>query len=466
MKVRSEIVAITRGVHNAAEKYNEEKISIPKAILKIQELNKKIVDLVALYEKQEISLKGRIETIQNLIEALSELQDKSKHKLEFQCISSLEKLIASSLQERNFLGQYLDNHRGIKERLEDHRDLTKTLRLRQDTFRLLKNIPSSYLKHMKRIVDTAPSPGYLYLKKDLETFLEANKNILANSQRGQIEELIPLLQRGFEIDTKISDFNLLLEVYIKPREESKPIIDELMKVTLADIVYEIETSIEKLKVGQKFIFPGGIENNRYVLIEVERVEGANNYQLAILNTGADADFGQNAWRNFLLTLGLTNQASTVVFKNLPLEAIADSEFLSELIQFRKQNQVKSLKDSVYKTIVDQLTKKYQGQQSVRELHSVQAWGPTAFDPVLAYVEYSLSESLYPPFQIDMMLRARRDFVETLPESREEGLFPDEILNFIDVNSAQSIEKQKEQFKDFCSHSSFLEEISRFYLQNG
>jgi len=489
MTIRSEINALTANIRIAEKTYNgDEKISFGGITTTITDLNKQIGKIISAYDKNEISLKGRVETVQNLVDALNLLRNKAQDQLYcarsdlnltnpgltrlgrivptddfgkeeiicnmstlhsiLQSIQRAEQIITAAKQKRSELDKEIApiDQKAINYRLFDLVNVPRE-KIRQKAFRTLRNVKSNEQPYIKQISNTLPFTGYLSLKKDFETFLAAHQSLLTEQQRSEIENLIILLEKGSEIDKKIST------IYLLPQEVGVP--NDVLEANIADIIYEIESSIEKLKIGQSFIFPGGLDNNRYVLYEVRRLRN-DEYQFAVINTSTEAEFGQNFWQNVKLQTGFSNQARVPIFNTLPLSSLTDDKFLRDLIQFRTKTDIPNLAKSVYKTILDQLTIKYPGKQSVRELHDVQAWGPTSFDPVLAYAEYALQpSSLHIPFQFDMILRARKDLNDLLPIGKKQRLFLERTLDFIDKKSCETIAEWKQKFKHYCTSAKDL-----------
>jgi len=482
MTIRSEINDLTANIRIAAKTYTgNDKISLDGVVTTITDLNKKIDKTINAYAKNEISLKGRAEIVQNLVDALNLLKNKAQNQIYYACsdlnllypdltrlgrrvpnddcgkdeiicnkstlhsilqsIQKAEQIITAAKQKRSSLDKKIQQIDQTKINFTFDLDSLPEEKITQNTYRSLRNVKSDEQIFIKKTVDSSPYTGYLYLKKDLETFLTAYQSKLTEWQHSEIRKLILLLENGFEIDKKI------FTSYLFPRGVGVP--NDVLEANIADIMYEIETSIEKLEIGQSFIFPGGLDNNRYILYEIRRFRN-DKYQFAIINTNSEAEFGQDFWQKVKLQTGFSNQARVPIFNNLPLSSLTDHQFLGDLLRFQTTTGIPNLMETVYKTILNQLTQKYPGEQSVRELHDVQAWGPTSFDPILAYVEYALPPSLYIPFQYDMMLRARKDLNKLLPIGKEQNIFDKETLDFIDKKSCKTISEWQQKFKKHCT----------------
>jgi hypothetical protein len=447
MKIRSELNALAADIRATATSWNgDEKIKIGDTESTITSLAKNVLEKLNLYLKEEKSLKGCIDTVQHLVNALNGLRDKSlnpdREKSLISTVREATRLLDSATQkmdlERKFLEKSLNHF---------YDEMNKFLgslikKIKEGAFRTIKNIGFRDQKSTNILEGSIQMASFLSLKQDLEHFVSSYGESLTEQQRSQIAETLPMLQSGADLDGKV--------VYLKYLSVNG-VADEVIEAQIADLAYEIETSIEKLEVGQSLIVPGGYflpNEGHSVLYEIKRARDKE-YHFSIFNTGMGAEFGQEFLTKSQILLNIPVQSRVPLFTDLPKEAVTDQKFLMDLMRFR----IKSTPDqmnAVHQAILKQLTEKYLGKQAVREQHDLQTWGTCTFDSVAAFLEYQLPPSLFIPFQYDMMLRSRGDLNSLLSQGKESNVFDATTLDFIDKKSCETISEWKKKFEKYCN----------------
>ena len=157
--------------------------------------------------------------------------------------------------------------------------------------------------------------------------------------------------------------------------------DDLIESRIADLAYEIEKSVEKLQIGDSVLIPGGCREH-IVIYEISLVKKGE-YHFSIFNTGFGNDFGQLPSDTIS-----SNQKRVPLFTGLSLQAVADQNFLADLLRFSIKNAEGTI--PIYNAITNHLTKKHLGKQTIREPHVDQTWGTCSFDAIAAFLEYKLA----------------------------------------------------------------------------
>ena len=433
MQIRSELNTLAGEIRTVAMSWNgSDKIKIGEIESTTEQIAQNILEKLNKYQVEEKSLKGRIETTQNLVNALNELHGKTPNpdgeKGLISAIRNVKQAVSSAIQTK----KDLEGKGSAKIQTEANQYLKTDIfnfmqKIKDAAFRTLKSIglfeshlvPDDQFSSIQMI-------SFLTLEQDLETFLSSHNDTLTPNQRVEIQESISLLQTGAEMHGKMINLLILAQA-------NEP--DDMIEMKIADIAYEIENAIDKLKIGQQVIIPGGCQKHA-VLYEIQRVRDKE-YHFSIFNTGLGNEFGQT----FVDLLG--NQSRTPLFTGLTKDIVTDQKFLMDLIRFKAKPSMSSM-DPVHELIQKQL-----GQPTTRELHDKQSWGTCSFDSVSAFLEYKLHPYLFIPFQYDMMLRARSNLNSLLPKAAADKLFPQQTLDFIDKKSCETIAEWKKKYEAHC-----------------
>jgi len=441
MKIRSELNVLAADILSAASHWNGgEKIKVGQVETTIAQVSQSVLNKLNTYQTEEKSLKGRIETAQNVLNALNEVQGKSLNPdRETELISTVRKvrqIISSAIQTEKDLEGKIST--GIQDYV-NKRFITDTdplrLELLHNAFRIIKTLDSNeqfFIDHSAYQLAGTLLFSFSNLKKDLIEFQASYHKILTESQHAQINALLPRLDIASEINAKF------VHLFLLNFEEGAP--DDVIESKIANYAYEIEQLIEELEVHEAIILPGGCSGHA-VVFEIQRVR-ENEYHFSIFNTGLGNEFGQIADQ------GGVNQFRVPVFTKLSKEAVVDQKFIMDLIRFK----VKSTHgmNPVHQAIVEHFVNKNGGMQTVREPHDNQSWGTCSFDSVAAYLEYKLASSyLSLPFQYDLMLRARMRLNSLLSSDETKKNFYQKTLDFIDKKSCETFSKWRDYFLTYC-----------------
>ena len=107
MQIRSELNALAEDIRAAQISCGDEKIKIGQVEMTVAKVAKNILDKLNTYQTEEKSLKGCIETSQNLLTALNDLRERSpnpdKEKDLISIIRKVKSVIASAFQTQKDL---------------------------------------------------------------------------------------------------------------------------------------------------------------------------------------------------------------------------------------------------------------------------------------------------------------------------------------------------------------------------
>ena len=440
MQIRSELNTLAADIRSATKVWDGgERIKIGQVNMTVAQVTQNVLNKLKVYQTEEKSLKGRIETSQDLLNALNDLRDRSinpdKEKDLISTLRNVKTVISSAIQTQKDLEGKVSKK--IQQTIIDSipLDLTDSTKAKimQAAFRTIKklspndqmfaNDPNSGLPGSIQMVT------FLSLKRDLEKFITSYDRSLSNRQRSIINEIISLLQVGSEMH------GVIYNLFMLTINNGAP--DDFIESQIADLAYEIESSIERLELGQSTLIPGGCSGHA-ILYQVQRTR-EDKYEFSIFNTGYGNEFGQESSDK----IG-SDQFRVPSFSNLPKEAVTDQNFLMDLIRFKAKSGFGM--DPVHKKIVNQLVEKHHGVQGVREPHDSQTWGTCSYDSVLSFLEYKLPPSLFIPFHYDMMLKARGELNTLLPQ----GGMSAKALKFIDNKSCESLSDWKTKFDGYCN----------------
>lgn len=450
MKTRFELNDLAADIRLAAQRWNGgEKIKVGQIDTTVAQVAQNVLDKLNQYLTEEKSLIGRIETSQNLLNALDGLQNKSldpnKEQDLISTLRSINQIIFSATQLQEDLKSQVCKPIQDKINLDiNDRYVNLTLpnaKILKNAFRTIRNVyllDESFCLE-KNFQGSRQVMSHITLKQDLERFLASYHHSMTDHQRSLIGDVLSLLAKGAEIDMKITLLIALLE------ENGAP--DEVIESGIADIAYEIEKSIDALKIGETFIFPGSYVHRgsgHSILYEVQRVRDED-YHFAVFNPGLQGIFGQDFLQQFKIENGLSRQSRVPLFTQLKKEALVDQSFLSDLIRFQVKDAPYKM-NSVIQALLMQLKRKFSAEQTTRELHDRQTWGTCSYDSVENFLEYKLPPSLFIPFQYDMMLRARNELTHLLSQG---GGMDQEVLRFLDQKSCETIADWKRKFDQYC-----------------
>jgi len=439
VRTRAVLNILCRDINQTALTWDgREQIKIGGQNTTITKLAQDTLNQFDQYIRKEKSLKGRIETAQNLAKAFNQLKDSAPNPdIQTELITLIRKVnqaLTLATKEQNDLRNLVDAtaQREITDQFTDYPH-TVEAKLNFAAFRSVKNVSPSdegvigYLGSWQKY-------AFFGLKKDLEQFLSSYAGSLTDSQKAQINDILPLLESGGELHSQILNlFNLDLI-------DGAP--DNYIESQIADLAYEIEKSIDQLRVGQSILIPGGCSGHA-ILYQVQRVR-ENEFQFSLFNTGWGNEFGQLFFDNIP-----SNQFRVPLFQNLSKEAVSDRKFIIDLVRY-KATVLPTSPEDVHSTIVKHLKDKHKAVQTVREPHDKQTWGTCSYDSVAAFLEYTLPPSLFRAFEYDMMLRARGELNSLLHQAK--GIFPKKTLDFIDKKSCETVTDWKKKFDKYCDVS--------------
>lgn len=424
-------------------------------VLIISILCKEILNKLIKYDASEKSLLGRTETLQNLSTALRDLAHRiSPARNLFQkiltyfgfCLTESEKILWETIRKVEccrdkltpcFLVRWkwsFDDwftayvlQRGISST-----EQSASYRFKECAFRTMQD-PGRYRIDPR----LEGAPAFLALKnilKDLEQFSKEHEKDLTIIETKILTEIASQLKAAEPI---------AFENSLNQKLKLCGFSEYQLATNTANRAYKIEKQVEGLEVGQSVILPGGYVDlqsklGHAVVFEIQRIE-SEKFQFVIYNTAHRTEHDQ-IFSGFS-ELIFPKTFHPVAFQNLSKDAVADQEFLIQLLNFEiDASFIRDPMDELYYTIKNHCIR-HGGVQVLLEKQLLQSWGTCAFSSVMSYLQAKLRPDLYSSLESYMAKKAREELNHLIPLVRKSKAFNEETINLIDFVSRQAIGQQ-------------------------
>jgi hypothetical protein len=270
--------------------------------------------------------------------------------------------------------------------------------------------------------------------------------LLFRSVKNDIEEFIrdegPLALSDLYAQLEFAEQIAFDQLRIK--EDSLLDSSETKERKIADLAYRIEAKIERLRVGESLLLPGGYLSNKTghaVAYEVKRMDELN-YQFALYNTGDGAHHGLDLW-------GLAKMlwywaVEPIAFRNLSKHAVTDQAFLTNLLRWMIDSESKAdPMGLIFRNIKAHCVDLHGGQELRLNRHELQSWGTCAYDSIRSYLKAKLDADLFARFEAHVTQRSYYRLIELLPQIRNSGAFNAHSLALIETKARDAFNASRQ-----------------------